>query len=64
MDSSKKPAKAGRRDFLKLAGAGAVGAAAAAVSSTESAEAAVKDETSSGYRETDHVRQVYASQRF
>lgn len=64
MDSSKKPVKAGRRDFLKLAGAGAVGAAVAVVSSTESAEAAVKDETSSGYRETDHVRQVYASQRF
>jgi anaerobic selenocysteine-containing dehydrogenase len=54
-----------RRDFLKLAGAGAAGSVAAAASAAGApAEAATAPETATGYRETAHVRKAYELARF
>ena len=57
-----KPAMAGRREFFRLAGAGAVAGGAAMVAGTGEAEAAAP-EGGAGYRETDHVRRYYDSAR-
>ncbi len=58
-------AKAGRRDFLKLASLGAVagGVAMAAGQTRAEADEAVSD-TSAGYRETEHVKKYYELARF
>ena len=56
------PVTAGRREFFKLAGAGAVAGGAAMVAGTPEAEAAAV-EGGAGYRETDHVRRYYDSAR-
>ena len=56
------PATAGRREFFKVAGAGAVAGGAAMVAGTGEAEAASR-EGGTGYRETDHVRRYYDSAR-
>jgi hypothetical protein len=58
-------AKAGRRDFLKLASLGAVagGVAMAAGQTSAEADEAVSD-TSAGYRETEHVKKYYELARF
>lgn len=53
-----------RRDFLKFASVGAVSGAAAAVVGAPAVEAKVESETAAGYRETDHVKQVYDLARF
>lgn len=53
-----------RRDFLRLASVGAVSGAAAAVVGAPVAEAKIESETSVGYRETAHVKQVYDLARF
>ena len=61
---SEKDTKAGRRDFLKLAGVAAVtGGTALAAGKTE-AEAAEVSKDAGGYRETEHVRTYYESARF
>ena len=54
-----------RRRFLFALGAGGAGAAAAAASPTIAAPATAPPvaETSSGYRETEHVRDYYDSAR-
>ncbi len=51
-----------RRDFLKLAAAGAP--AVAVVASTGAAEARETQERGEGLRETAHVRAYYESARF
>jgi hypothetical protein len=54
-----------RRDFLKLAGLGAVTASAGAVAGAAPADAAAKPAPPDrGYRETEHVRKVYELARF
>lgn len=55
-----------RRDFLKLAGLGTLaGAAAAVTGAPQKAQAATADTPSaSGYRETEHVKKMYALSRF
>ena len=53
-----------RRRFLLALGAGSAGAAAAAVPVAQAVEAATQPPgESSGYRETEHVRDYYASTR-
>ena len=53
-----------RRRFLLALGAGSAGAAAAAVPVASAVEAATAaTEESKGYRETQHVRDYYASTR-
>ena len=55
-----------RRDFLKLAELGTLaGAAAAVAGAPQKAQAAPeKAPSASGYRETEHVKKVYAVSRF
>ncbi|MFD1626794.1 formate dehydrogenase [Azospirillum griseum] len=56
-----------RRDLFRVAGlgVGALGAAAVgAVGAAPTAEAAPTAPATTGYRETDHVRTVYALSRF
>ena len=62
----RQQAASGRRGFLKLAGLGAAAGTVGAAVGVEPATAAeaVAETTSSGYRETAHVRQVYALARF
>jgi hypothetical protein len=63
--SDKKPeVKAGRRDFLKLAGVATVSGGAALAAGGIDAEASVAQKETNGYRETDHVRAYYDSARF
>lgn len=58
-------AKAGRREFLKLAGIGAVTGGAALAMGQEAAKAdEALSETSAGYRETEHVKTYYKLARF
>lgn len=58
-------AKAGRREFLKLAGLGAVagGVVLATGQDRAAADEALSD-TSAGYRETEHVKTYYETARF
>ena len=65
--SDKKGAKADRRSFLKLAGAGVMGsgaalATAAAVMPAEASSDAAAEGTT--YRETDHVKRYYELAKF
>jgi hypothetical protein len=56
-----------RRDFIKKAGlgVGAVGVAAVSLTSTDAqAATGTGRPASKGYRETDHVKQFYATARF
>jgi hypothetical protein len=53
-----------RRDFLKLAAAGAPAAAIAAVSSGGTAEAALPEGASVRLRRTEHVEKYLESARF
>lgn len=63
--SNSKDRVTGRRDFLKLAGAGTVGAAAAVVTGGSKAEAAgAAEDDGKLYRETEHVKRVYELSRF
>jgi anaerobic selenocysteine-containing dehydrogenase len=60
-----KGSKSDRRDFLKLAGIGAVAGGAAVLGGPKKAEAAAVDAPSGrGYRETEHVKKFYRSARF
>ncbi len=60
-----KKVDSGRRNFLTLAGAGAVVGGAAIASGGTPAEATpVAEEGEKLYRETDHVRRVYELSRF
>lgn len=55
----------GRRAFLKTASLGvAASAGAAVIGDGEAAAAAPPDKKTGGYRETEHVRRVYALARF
>ena len=62
MSEKKQASTATRREFFRLAGLGA-GAAAVAGVTSGAASAAVEVRTGrrqdAGYRETDHVKQVY-----
>ncbi len=62
MTEKKTKDTADRRDFLKLAGLGALASGATVVAGAAEASEAVPD--SSGYRETDHVKKVYETARF
>ena len=64
MTNKDKPVKdlaavADRRDFLRLAGAGVVGAGAVVAQAAPSTAATQVVEVADGYRETDHVRRYY-----
>lgn len=68
-EAGTKPANQGvtdRRNFLKLAGVGAVASGATALIAGESTEAKASyaGEKGLGYRETEHVRTAYATSRF
>ena len=54
---------ADRRSFLKLAGAGVVGAGAAATTGSAVEAAEAKPERGGGYRESEHVKRYYALAR-
>ncbi len=63
--SGQDPNRMGRRAFLKTASLGvAASAGAAVIGGEEPAAAAVPTKETGGYRETDHVRRVYALARF
>ncbi|MGI9405526.1 MAG: formate dehydrogenase [Hyphomicrobiaceae bacterium] len=65
MKPSDKKVDSGRRNFLTLAGAGAVAGSAVIASGGKTAEAApIVQEGEKLYRETDHVRRVYELSRF
>ena len=66
MKQGKGEVQADRRNFLKLAGSGAVLSGAAAASSvTAQAATTQPEDTSNGrYQETEHVRRVYELSRF
>ena len=65
MSAKTKDTAVGRRDFLRLSGvAAATGGAALAVSGTEAAASETLEATSSGYRETEHVKTYYKLARF
>ena len=60
-----KASKSDRRDFLKLAGVGAVAGGAAVLGGPKKADAAAAEAPSGrGYRETEHVKKFYRSARF
>jgi anaerobic selenocysteine-containing dehydrogenase len=64
MKKDKEATAAKRRDFLKLAGLGTVGAVASAAAA---APVQAKEEPSTrgaGYRETPHVKKAYELARF
>ena len=65
--STKKSEQPSRRAFIKTAGLGVgVAAVTSGVLSASDAIAAasIKDEKTTGYRETDHVKQYYDSAKF
>ena len=64
-DKAASPASEGRRGFLKGAGIAGVAAAAsvAAVGEAEATESR-QDARKARYRETDHVRRYYATNRY
>jgi hypothetical protein len=65
-ESKKKDKAASRREFFRtgLLGAGAAGALAAAKSTGVAAAEVAGDGGAAGYRETEHVKKVYALARF
>ncbi len=69
MSKQTKSNKISRRTFIRGAalGTGAAGVAAATLGTASSVQAKTDDSTGrkeAGYRETEHVRQVYALSRF
>ncbi len=65
MSHDDKKTAVGRRDFLKLSGvAAATGGAALAVGNEEADASEALHGSSTGYRETDHVRTYYKLARF
>ena len=64
MKKDQKATGAKRREFLKLAGLGAVGGAAAAVGAAPAEAAAAPDGKRAGYQETAHVKKAYELARF
>jgi hypothetical protein len=63
----KGKAKVGRRDFLRVLGAGGVGAVAGAGTLTTSAQADSEtndEKRKSRYRETEHVKTFYRVNRY
>jgi hypothetical protein len=68
MSKSKSDAKVDRRGFLKGLGTGAAGvatvAAGASVPSPALAAESAADKTKTRYRETDHVKKFYATNRY
>ncbi|MCW5698906.1 MAG: formate dehydrogenase [Rhodospirillales bacterium] len=69
MNKENKKKQMSRRAFLRNAGlgAGASGVAAVALAGSRPAEAAAESASgrpAAGYRETEHVRRVYALSRF
>ena len=64
--AGQESSRMGRRAFLKTASLGVAASAGAAVigGGEEPAAAATPDKKTGGYRETDHVRRVYALARF
>ena len=59
-----KAAASDRRDFLKLAGLGAVASGATLIAGDKAEAAAPKSPTAAGYRETEHVKRFYETARF
>lgn len=67
MDQDRTTPDVSRRSFLRAAGLGAAAAAGAAAGTAATVTvrpAQAKTAPSAGYRETEHVRQVYALARF
>jgi hypothetical protein len=65
MSKSRKAKTSARRDFLRMAALGSVAGAAAVASGSDKAKAEVERTAgASGYRETEHVKKVYALSRF
>ncbi len=64
MSADKKTETVGRRQFLKLAGTSAATGGAVLALGKGEAEASESMETTSGYRETDHVKTYYKLARF
>ncbi len=69
MSEQNKKSKISRRAFIRGAamGTGAAGVAAAALGTASPVQAKIEDSTGrkeAGYRETEHVRRVYALSRF
>ncbi len=66
MKEKKQSAILGRRNFLKAAGAtvGAAGIATVALTGAPTKSVAETKRKGAGYRETEHVRRVYALARF
>ena len=65
MKAKRDRANADRRDFLKLAGAGAVAGGAALVSGKGAAEASTPaDEKGRLYKQSDHIKTYYDLTRF
>ena len=65
MSVKSKDTAVGRRDFLRLSGvAAATGGAALAVGGHEAEASEALEASSSGYRETDHVKTYYKLARF
>ncbi len=65
MSEKTKDTAVGRRDFLKLSGvAAATGGAALAAQGTQAEASETLEATSSGYRETEHVKMYYKLARF
>jgi anaerobic selenocysteine-containing dehydrogenase len=65
MSKMKEAKSAARRDFLKIAGLGAVAGAAAASAGSRRAEASASPQTGGrGYQETEHVKKAYELSRF
>ena len=65
MKKDQEASAAKRREFLKLAGLGSVGAVAGAAGMAAPATAKQEpDDRATGYRETAHVKKVYELARF
>lgn len=65
MSKTKTGGSSDRRDFIKLATLGTLAGAATISARPIKVEASVsKDPRSTGYRETEHVKKVYALSRF
>ncbi|QPC44774.1 twin-arginine translocation signal domain-containing protein [Kaustia mangrovi] len=56
--------RAGRRDFMKLAGLSAVTGGTFAALGQEPAEAAAAPQEAGSYRESEHIRTYYRTARF
>ena len=64
MKKDKEATAAKRRDFLKLAGLGSVGAVASAAAAATVQAMEEPSTRGAGYRETPHVKKAYELARF